>query len=80
MFQGFFKGVSRVFMVVSRVFNGCFKGLLWLNQGCFKECIGVSKCVPMGYKSILTICPVYFIAILLVLQGHFKGATRMLHF
>ena len=67
-------------MVVSRVFNGCFKGLLWLNQGCFKECIGVSKCVQLGYKSALTICPVYFMAVLLVTKGCFKGVARMLHF
>ena len=34
VFQGCFKGVSRVFL---RVFQGCFKGISRVFQGCFKS-------------------------------------------
>ena len=51
----------------------CFKGVSWVNQGCFKGCKGVSKYVPRGYKAILTICPVYFTIVSLLLQACFVG-------
>ena len=54
-----------------------------MYQGCFKGYKGVSKCVPRGYKAILTICPLYFMVVSLVLKGVcgcIKGVARVLHF
>ena len=62
------------------MFHGCFKGESRVFQG-------VYSCVPRGYKAILTIFPVNFMVVSLVLQERFvgvsrvfEGVTRVLHF
>ena len=63
MFQGYF-----------RVFQGCLKCILLVNQSCFKGFIGTSMCVQRCYKAI---CPIYFMVVSLLLQGCLLGVSKI---